>query len=117
MSQEHLKSDERASLVAPGELGKDFHDLLFQEKCAAFVQDHAGSGRCQYLGQGCQVVDRLRRDLWSFGLVGEVAATLEGHQPSAIDYGDGGARERRLSDRGVEYRERALETCVLVGEI
>ena len=120
MRQKHAERDLAASVflscVILGESGQQLHQWLFELEKAAIVQNHAGGGGGNDLGDRCQIVDRFSGYDRRCGVISEMPEALVGDELSLMNDGDSCSGESALVDAGKQDAKGTLELFVLMLE-
>ena len=99
-----------------GEFGQKIDQWLVELEQAAIVQDHAGGGCRNDLGDGGEIVDRFSGHRRRCGVISEMPEALVRDELSLMGDGDGCSGESALVDAGAKNVKGTLELFVLMLE-
>ena len=102
--------------AAVGESGQKIGQWLIELEQAAIIQDHAGGGCRNDLGDRCEIEDCFSGHGRRCGVVSEMPEALVRDQLSLVGNGDGRAGKSPLVNAGAQDVKGTLELAVLLAE-
>jgi hypothetical protein len=120
MRQKHAERDLAAgvflSSIVFGESGQKLDQRLVELEQTAIIQDHAGGGGGNHLGDRGEIVDGFRSYGRGSCVVSEMPEAFVGDQLSLMSNGDGCSRESTLVNAGAQDGKGTLKLVVLPAE-